>query len=645
MRLRAVVFAVVVFAMAGAAAWKVAEVATQRYEAASAQQLHAALEVAGQGWATVATDGLEVTLAGAAPDETSHFRAVEIARQIVDARRIEDRTTLAAAKQLPPAPFALELLRNERDVSLIGLVPETGGRDVIRAALRAGGLGESVTDMLESALDPAPPGWQEALGYGLSVLAELPRAKISVAPKSVRVVAVADSDTDRERLEERLQRAKPEEVTLILEISAPRAVIAPFAFDFTLSDGVGRLDACSAESKDVAAAILADARAAGLPADVECRVGLGSPSVGWAAAVVRGLDALKAMGGGRFALRDMVAELTPPEGMSPEEVGEVAGRLGASLPDVFQLTTVMPEMVAQAATPGLAPQFDAALSQDGAVRLSGAVTDTTSRDAILSYAAALFGHDRVMDTTEVAADLPGGWPGRVLAGVEALSALKEGKVVVTPEAVAVEGWGLDEHVRDKVEALLAAKVGDAAIVQVSFNAAAAAEAEAAARPKPEICADQIGAILQAGSIQFAAGSADIVAESKGVIAAIADVLRGCPGADFEIRGHTDSQGSEEANLRLSDRRAQAVLAALREEDLPDGRAERARVRLERAYRRQCQRERSRLQPADRVRAGGAGSGRSRCAPGRGGGRRCGGLRARGLLGDDRCDTGGADDPV
>ena len=70
------------------------------------------------------------------------------------------------------------------------------------------------------------------------------------------------------------------------------------------------------------------------------------------------------------------------------------------------------------------------------------------------------------------------------------------------------------------------------------------------------------------SIRFAAGSAEIVPESAGLIAAIADVLRGCPGAEFEIAGHTDAQGPEAVNLQLSEDRAAAVVAALQAEDLP-----------------------------------------------------------------------------
>ena len=114
------------------------------------------------------------------------------------------------------------------------------------------------------------------------------------------------------------------------------------------------------------------------------------------------------------------------------------------------------------------------------------------------------------NATLVDPSLPDGWPGRVLAGVEALSALTEGTLEVSADRVAVEGWSLDEHAADQVEALLAAKVGAEAVAKVTYNAEAAAAAAEAARPRPELCADQIGAILDAGSIQFAAGSADIV---------------------------------------------------------------------------------------------------------------------------------------
>ncbi len=570
MRASAFLFAVVVFAGVGFGAYRIAGAAAAWYEARTAEQIDTALKAAGQDWASVDTDGLTVTLAGAAPDESSRFRALEITRQVVAARRIDDTTTLEASAPLPPPPFALELLRNEADVSLIGLVPETGGRDVIRSALGAGGLSGNVTDMLESADEPAPAGWAEALGFGLSVLAELPRAKVSVSPALVKVIAVADSDPDRAKLEERLKRAVPAGVTLTLDISAPRPVIAPFAFDLSIDGGVGTLAACSAESDEAASAILAAARTAGLQGDAACRVGLGAPSPEWSAAVARGLDALAELGGGRFVLHDLSAQLTPPPGADPQRIGEIGRALDADLPDVFQLTTVVAQSVA--GTPdserAYPATFEAALDEDGSVRLSGLVKDKTSQDAILSYAAALFGHDRVVNATMLDPSLPDGWPGRILAGVEALSALKEGTLKVSADRVAVAGSSLNEHAADKVDALLAAKVGAGAVVDVSFDAAAAAAAAEAARPRPELCADQISAILDAGSIQFAAGSADIVPESQGVIAAIADVLRGCPGADFEIGGHTDSQGSAEANQRLSDARAEAVLTALRAENLP-----------------------------------------------------------------------------
>ena len=299
MRLRAILFAAVVFSAVGFSAIKLAVFATGWVEATTARQITAGLELAGQDWASVSVDGLDVTLAGAAPDETSRFRALEAARQVVDEGRITDKTTLDTVTAAAPS-FALELLRNDDAVSLIGLVPEAGGRDVIRAALRAGGLEANVTDMLELAFDPAPDGWRDALGYGLSVVGQLPRAKVSITPGAVSIISVADSDADKAALEQGLRAAAPGDVTLALDISAPRPVIAPFAFDYRLAGGAGTLVACTAESEEAAAAILAAARTAGLAGDAPCAVGLGAPTPDWTAAVETGLGALVELGGGRI---------------------------------------------------------------------------------------------------------------------------------------------------------------------------------------------------------------------------------------------------------------------------------------------------------------------------------------------------------
>ena len=62
---------------------------------------------------------------------------------------------------------------------------------------------------------------------------------------------------------------------------------------------------------------------------------------------------------------------------------------------------------------------------------------------------------------------------------------------------------------------------------------------------------------------FEPGSSTPVAEAGPVLDDIAEVLKTCGEATFEIGGHTDSQGREEMNQQLSQARAQAVLGELR----------------------------------------------------------------------------------
>ena len=78
------------------------------------------------------------------------------------------------------------------------------------------------------------------------------------------------------------------------------------------------------------------------------------------------------------------------------------------------------------------------------------------------------------------------------------------------------------------------------------------------------CAEKVNEILENDPILFASDSASISPESTGTLDQIASVLGDCSGEGFEIGGHTDARASDAYNLDLSQRRVDAVLAALAE---------------------------------------------------------------------------------
>ena len=59
-------------------------------------------------------------------------------------------------------------------------------------------------------------------------------------------------------------------------------------------------------------------------------------------------------------------------------------------------------------------------------------------------------------------------------------------------------------------------------------------------------------------MNFQTGKAVILPVSQGILDQVAQSLVDNPDVNVEVGGHTDSQGSEAANLRLSQARADAV---------------------------------------------------------------------------------------
>lgn len=87
----------------------------------------------------------------------------------------------------------------------------------------------------------------------------------------------------------------------------------------------------------------------------------------------------------------------------------------------------------------------------------------------------------------------------------------------------------------------------------------------------DVCRDKANALLEERDVNFVTGSARLSAQSLRVINAITALVMKCVqsgGLHVDVGGHTDSQGDSDFNKDLSQKRADAVVQALRERGIP-----------------------------------------------------------------------------
>jgi outer membrane protein OmpA-like peptidoglycan-associated protein len=110
-------------------------------------------------------------------------------------------------------------------------------------------------------------------------------------------------------------------------------------------------------------------------------------------------------------------------------------------------------------------------------------------------------------------------------------------------------------------------------------------AEAAAAPAPqkaastalepqgnldqEACEGRFEILSRTDNIYFPSGSASLDARSEPLLNSLVDIISRCPGLVIEVGGHTDSDGSDASNQRLSERRAGAVKQYLVSRNIPE----------------------------------------------------------------------------
>ncbi|WOI56066.1 OmpA family protein [Palleronia sp. LCG004] len=560
MRLKSILPLVTAFAIAGAAALFTATFAATQIEDRATGSIRVALAEAEIDWAQVTADGLRLEMTGTAPDEAARFRALSVAGEVVDSSRIADAMEVAQTDAIAPPDFSVEILRQQDEVTLIGLIPAETDRQALLDRVGRTAFNTPIVDLLEQASYPAPEGWSRAVDFGIAALDELPSAKISIREDAVAITSMAESEQARDRLERRLESRAPNGIELALEISAPRPVVSPYLLRMNRNSEGTRFQACTAPDDAAAAAILAQAHESGVAQTATCRLGLGVPSPEWADAATRSIAALGALEGGRLTLSDLAIRLEAVEGQDPDTFESVVSDLESDLPEGFTLTAILPDETA--VEPELGPaEFTVTRSPEGQVQMRGRLGSEQSLGVVSAFAQSLFGVERISSSLDIAPQVPQGWAPRVMVALDSLSLLTHGSAIVSEQDVAVSGSSGVKDASDEIARILTAQLGDGARFEIDVSYDERAD-PTAGLPTPEECVERVNAVLTERQITFDPGSAVIDAASRESVDAIADIVRQCDGVQMEVGGFTDSQGRDEMNRELSQERADALLAAL-----------------------------------------------------------------------------------
>ena len=564
MRPIALIFASAVLVIGTAVAWLIAAKTVDWVEASQQAELEQAFYAGGIDWAEASSDGFLVTISGETDYTAEQQRVLKIAGLIFGDDVVDETTvkTIPIAAVPEELPF-VEILKNGNDFSFIGQMPKGETTRAFALYVESLGAEADVTNVTEP-IDSAPENWLPAFEFALRLAPLVDQAILNVAPGEVSLEAVAMSANWQQGFEEMAEKLRPEGVRLNVDISAPRPVIAPYAFVLDITDPSATV--CAAQDEAEAARINKRVeQVVGL--SVACDIGIGAPSRQWREAVEAGVTALAGLGGGRLEIVDADVKLAAPGDTTAQDFEVVAHGLRTAHPDGFTLEATSPAAPPRrAVAEDLPVEFSASLSADGAAIIEGAVKDTLTREVVMRFSEAKFGYGRVEDRLWLDDTLPDGWQVRVFNLIEALALLNEGAATMTPDGIDVAGDASFKAPEAELRKLLdSAYSANETTLEISYTEPQGGEDGRGLDSR--LCVSRITKILSENSIVFAPSSAVISDPSIPTIEAIAALLTQCRDARIEIGGHTDSQGREEMNRNLSQGRADAVLDALLAQNL------------------------------------------------------------------------------
>lgn len=184
---------------------------------------------------------------------------------------------------------------------------------------------------------------------------------------------------------------------------------------------------------------------------------------------------------------------------------------------------------------------------NGPIVASGTVADEATKARIIYKLRELYGAERVIDQIAIGQVVaPPNWSNHVFALLSSdLKSVSRGSLNVDGTRVTLRGEVANEAQRQELASQVATRLNPNYVVRNQLRVTAGGQS----------LLDQT---LANRIIEFESGSATLTGNGETILRELAAAMRTLSGKRFEIVGHTDSRGEREANVALSQARAEAV---------------------------------------------------------------------------------------
>ncbi|KEJ91039.1 OmpA family protein [Sulfitobacter donghicola] len=550
-------------------------------------------------------NGRHVTLSGIVNDETTEAAYLNTADQTYGALGPIDGLTMQKNAGY------LKAVKSATGIKLVGTVPSEDARVALLGAAAEGTQGEVIDGLTLGATDGE---WTSEAGFGLSQMGQLSSGTLSVTPDSYTLSGTANGDamplrsavadragwqtfvsaptveSDLSSQLSALQADVADRDNSIAEISTERDTLATSLAAMTLARDT------AVEQGEASIAALTDERDTAVTDLEALRASLNDTQSD--STTLRGelSDAQTALESATTELADrdativalntQVTDLNANNAALAAELETQKASMSSDAQTGAELRAQIADQTANLAARGatiteLEGKLDEATTAQTAslAQIETLSADNTAKDAVISELDAKVAKANEMQTEA---------EGQIATLSEALKT-RDGTVDDLTARLADQSQDTSKlaDLSAQIETLetsnkgLASEVAafgaviaskDATIADLRKNkpAVAAANVPAGSSEFAAQCSARAGEVLETAQINFSSGTANIRNNSVEVLERLTGIALACAdsGLGVEVGGHTDSQGSDEANQALSEQRATAIVKFMSDRGVP-----------------------------------------------------------------------------